>query len=50
MDSDAGLSNLLAQASHAGRDDRRGRTEIPGHPEDGGGTEDIGDARSSIQA
>ena len=44
LDLQAGLSSPLAQAGHAGIDDRRGRAELPGHPEGGGGIEDVRDA------
>lgn len=44
LGSDAGLSNLLAQAGHVGLHNRRGRAEVSGHPEDDWGFEDVRDA------
>jgi hypothetical protein len=45
MDPDAGLSHLLAQTGQPGRNDRRRRAEVLGHPENDGRIEDIGEAR-----
>ena len=42
IDSETGLPTCL-RAGQADRGDRRGRAEIPGHPEDGRRTKDIVD-------